>query len=151
MSDFLDTTELLEISEPAKRVALIAHDNRKIDLVAWATFHWETLARFSLVATRHTARLLERKVGLLVEELLPGLEGGDSQIAARVATREIDAVFFLADPMSARLHEPDIRPLLRVCNVQNVPLATNLATADMIIEAFARVGERRTSVIRSQR
>lgn len=124
-----------------KRLALIAHDNKKVDLVAWATFNRETLARFSLIATRHTARLLERKIGLPVEELLSGPEGGDTQIAARVATRHVEAVFFFVDPLSAQPHEPDIRALLRVCNVHNVPLATNLATADLIITAFARLDE----------
>jgi methylglyoxal synthase len=124
-----------------KRLALIAHDSKKVDLVACATFNRETLARFSLIATRHTARLLERKIGLPVEELLSGPDGGDTQIAARVAIRIVDVVFFFVDPLSAQPHEPDIRALLRVCNVQNVPLATNLATADLIITAFARINE----------
>ena len=130
-----------------KRLALIAHDNKKVDLVAWATFNRETLARFSLIATRHTARLLERKIGLPVEELLSGPEGGDTQIAAQVAMREIDAVFFFVDPLSARPHEPDIRALLRVCNVHNVPLATNLSTVDLIVTAFARLEELDTAII----
>ena len=124
-----------------KRLAIIAHDNKKVDLVAWATFNRETLSRFSLTATRHTARLLERKIGLPVEELLSGPEGGDTQIAARVAMRAIDAVFFFVDPLAAQPHEPDIRALLRVCNVHNVPLATNLATADLIITAFGLLDE----------
>jgi methylglyoxal synthase len=76
------------------------------------------------------------KVGLDVQELLSGPEGGDAQIAAGVAMREIDAVFFFVDPLSAQPHDPDIRALLRVCNVHNVPLATNLATADLIIAAL---------------
>jgi methylglyoxal synthase len=128
-----------------KRLALIAHDNKKVDLVAWATFNRETLGRFSLIATRHTARLLERKIGLPVEELLSGPEGGDMQIGARVVTRQVDAVFFFVDPLAAQPHEPDIRALLRVCNVHNVPLATNLATADLIITAFARIEELRVA------
>jgi len=130
-----------------KRLALIAHDNKKVDLVAWATFNRETLARFSLIATRHTARLLERKIGLPVEELLSGPEGGDTQIAARVAIRAVDAVFFFVDPLSAQPHEPDIRALLRVCNVHNVPLATNLSTVDLIVTAFARLEELDTAII----
>jgi methylglyoxal synthase len=124
-----------------KRLAIIAHDNKKVDLVAWTTFNRETLGHFSLIATRHTARLIERKIGLPVEELLSGPEGGDTQIAARVAMRAIEAVFFFVDPLSAQPHEPDIRALLRVCNVHNVPLATNLATADLIIAAFGRLEE----------
>jgi methylglyoxal synthase len=119
------------------RLAVIAHDNKKVDLVAWATFNRETLARCPLVATRHTARLVREKVGLEVQELLSGPEGGDAQIAALVATGRVDAVFFFVDPLSAQPHDPDIRALLRVCNVHNVPLATNLATADLIIAGFA--------------
>jgi methylglyoxal synthase len=120
-----------------RKLALIAHDNKKVDLVAWATFNRDTLARFALIATRHTARLLSGKVGLDVEELLSGPEGGDAQIAAQAATRAMDAVFFFVDPLSAQPHDPDIRALLRVCNVHNVPLATNLATADLIIAGLA--------------
>jgi methylglyoxal synthase len=119
-----------------QKLALIAHDNKKVDLVAWATFNRDTLAGFPLVATRHTARLMRDKVGLDVEELLSGPEGGAAQIAAGVATRQIDAVFFFVDPLFAQPHDPDIRALLRVCNVHNVPVATNLATADLIIAAL---------------
>jgi len=120
----------------ARRLALIAHDNKKVDLVVWATFNRDTLVRFDLIATRHTARLIREKVGLDVEEVLSGPEGGDAQIAARVATGSVDAAFFFVDPLSAQPHDPDIRALLRVCNVRNVPLATNLATADLMITAL---------------
>ena len=118
-------------------LALIAHDNRKIDLIAWATYNRDTLARFRLVGTRQTARLAREKVGLPVEDLLSGPEGGDAQIAALVATGKVTAVFFFVDPLSAQPHDPDIRALLRVCNVHNVPLATNLGTADLMIHALA--------------
>jgi methylglyoxal synthase len=118
-------------------LALIAHDNRKVDLIAWATYNRDTLARFRLVGTRHTARLAREKVGLPVEELLSGPEGGDAQIAALVATGKVTAVFFFVDPRSAQPHDPDIRALLRVCNVHNAPLATNLATADLMIHALS--------------
>jgi len=120
----------------ARRLALIAHDNKKVDFVAWATYNRETLAQFDLVATRHTARLVRDKVGLEVDELLSGPEGGDAQIAALVATAAVDVVFFFVDPLWAQPHDPDIRALLRVCNVHNVPLATNLGTADLIITAL---------------
>jgi methylglyoxal synthase len=120
-----------------RTLAVIAHDHKKADLVAWATFNRETLARFRLLATRHTARLMQDKVGLTVECLLSGPEGGDAQIAALVATGEVDACYFFVDPLSAQPHDPDIRALLRVCNVHNVPLATNLATADLVMAALA--------------
>ena len=121
----------------ARQLALIAHDNKKVDFVAWATFNRETLAQFSLIATRHTARLVRDKVGLEIDELLSGPEGGDAQIAALVATGAVDVVFFFVDPLWAQPHDPDIRALLRVCNVHNVPLATNLGTADLIITALS--------------
>ena len=105
------------MSTPLRSLALIAHDNRKVDLVAWATFNRDTLAQFVMMATRHTARLMRDKVGLDVEVLLSGPEGGDAQIAARVATGSVDAVFFFVDPLTAQPHDPDIRALLRVCNV----------------------------------
>jgi methylglyoxal synthase len=117
-------------------LALIAHDNKKADLVAWATFNRATLAAFRLVATRQTALLVQGKVGLATEALLSGPEGGDAQIAARVAVGAVRAVFFFVDPLSALPHEPDVRALLRVCNVHDVPVATNLATADLVIAAL---------------
>ncbi len=120
-----------------RRLALIAHDNKKVDVIAWATFNRDTLARFDLMGTGHTARLVRDKVGLEVEELLSGPDGGDAQIADRVAMGGVHAVFFFVDPLSAQPHDPDIRALLRVCNVHNVPLATNLATADLMIAALA--------------
>jgi len=121
----------------ARHLALIAHDNKKVDFVAWATYNRETLAQFNLVATRHTAQLVRDKVGLEIDELLSGPEGGDAQIAALVATGAVDVVFFFVDPLWAQPHDPDIRALLRVCNVHNVPLATNLGTADLIISALS--------------
>lgn len=124
-----------------RRLALIAHDNKKVDLIAWATFNRHALARFEMIGTRHTARLLREKVGLEAEQLLSGPEGGDAQIAARVATGSVDAVFFFVDPQAAQPHDPDIRALLRVCNVHNVPLATNLGTADLMIAALAARAE----------
>ena len=121
----------------ARQLALIAHDNKKVDFVAWATYNRETLSQFDLVATRHTARLVRDKVGLEIDELLSGPEGGDAQIAALVATGAVDVVFFFVDPLWAQPHDPDIRALLRVCNVHNVPLATNLGAADLIITALS--------------
>jgi methylglyoxal synthase len=121
-----------------RTLALIAHDHKKPQVVAWATAHRGTLAAFRLVGTRHTARLLREKVGLDVEEVLAGAEGGDTQIAARVATGTVAAVFFFVDPLAAQPHDPDIRALLRVCNVHDVPLATNLATADLMIAQLER-------------
>jgi methylglyoxal synthase len=114
-------------------IAVIAHDGRKADLVAWATYNRTRLADFDIVATATTGSLLHDKVGLDVTAVLSGPMGGDAQIAALVAEGRIRAVFFLVDPMSAHPHDPDIRTVMRVCNVHNVALATNVATADLFL------------------
>ncbi len=114
-------------------LAIIAHDGRKADLVAWATYNRKRLAMFDLVATATTGSLLRDKVGLEVTAVLSGPMGGDAQIAAMVAEGRIRAVFFLVDPMSAHPHDPDIRTVMRVCNVHNIPLAMNVAGADLFL------------------
>jgi len=118
---------------PEKTIALIAHDGKKADMVAFATFNRDKLARFNLIATATTGRLLTEKVGLDIKCMHSGPLGGDAQIAARVVQGEVDAVFFLVDPLDKHPHDPDIQTLLRACNVHNVPIATNVATADLII------------------
>ena len=120
-----------------KVLALIAHDGKKADIVAFATYNREKLAGYHLIATATatTGRLLGTKVGLDVECLLSGPLGGDVQIAARVAAGEVHAVFFLVDPLDKHPHDPDIQAIQRVCNVHDVPLATNIATANLIISA----------------
>jgi len=117
------------------RLALIAHDGKKADMIAFATFNRGTLQRCRLVATATTGRLLREKVGLNVEALQSGPVGGDVQIANRVVDRKIDAVIFIVDPLDKHPHDPDIQTLLRICNVHDVPLATNIATADMLISS----------------
>ncbi len=117
------------------RLALIAHDGKKADMLAFATFNRGTLAHFQLVATATTGRLLREKVGLDVESLQSGPIGGDVQIANRVVEGQVDAVIFLVDPLDKHPHDPDIQTLLRICNVHDVPLATNVATADMVISS----------------
>lgn len=119
--------------KPRDRLALIAHDGRKADLIAWATFNRDRLSEFDLVATGTTATLLRDKVGLEVEAVLSGPMGGDAQIAAKVAEGQIRAVFFFVDPLSAHPHDPDIQTVMRVCNVHSVPIATNVAGADLFL------------------
>jgi methylglyoxal synthase len=116
-------------------LALIAHDGRKADLVAFATFNRGSLAEFDLVATATTGRLLQEKVGLDVRTVLSGPLGGDAQIAAMVAEKRIRAVIFLVDPLSAHPHDPDIRTVMRVCNVHDVPIATSVAAADLFLSS----------------
>ena len=117
------------------RVDLIARDGKKADMVAFATFNRDKLSEFHLTATGTTGRLMIEKVGLDVELLLSGPHGGDAQIASGIAQGEVEAVIFLIDPLDKHPHGPDIQTLLRTCNVHNVPIATNLATANLIISA----------------
>jgi len=115
------------------RLAIVAHDGKKADLVAFATFNRDRLQRCELIATGTTGRLLVEKVGLNVERMESGPIGGDVQIASRIVDGRIDAVVFVVDPLDKHPHDPDIQTLLRICNVRNVPLATNIATADILI------------------
>ncbi|MBC8161206.1 MAG: methylglyoxal synthase [Roseiflexaceae bacterium] len=114
-------------------VALIAHDTKKSDLVAFVQRHHDLLVRYALIATGTTGALIAETTGLPVTRMLSGPLGGDAQIAARVAQGEVAAVLFILDPLYAHPHEPDIQGLLRVCNVYNVPMATNLATAELVL------------------
>lgn len=118
-------------------IAIVAHDGKKADMVAWATYNRETLAQYNLIGTGTTGKLLQEKVGLKIERLMSGPYGGDAQIAARVVEGKVDCVFFFVDPLDKHPHEPDIQTLLRACNVHNVPIATNIATADLIISSNA--------------
>jgi methylglyoxal synthase len=116
-----------------RTLAIIAHDGRKADLIAFATWNRDALARFHLVATATTGQSLRHKVGLVVDTVLSGPMGGDAQIAAMVAEGRVSAVLFFVDPLSAHPHDPDIRTLLRVCNVHEVPIATNVAAANLFL------------------
>ena len=116
-------------------VALIAHDGKKDDMVALAKEFGVELSQFALIGTNTTATLVHRETGLAIEKLLSGPLGGDVQIAARVATGDVHAVIFLVDPLNAHPHDPDIQAIQRVCNVHNVPIATNTATAALLLRA----------------
>ncbi len=118
-----------------KTLALIAHDGKKADMVAFAISYRQRLQEYDLIATATTGRLLEEKCGLTVRKVLSGPMGGDAQIAAQIAEGKIEAVFFFIDPLTSQPHDPDIQTLLRICNVHNVALATNTATALHIISS----------------
>ena len=115
-------------------IALIAHDRKKDDLVAFGLQWRDLMGGYHLIATGTTGQRLADATGLPVERMLSGPLGGDAQIAARVAEGRVRAVIFLVDPLFAHPHEPDIQGLLRVCNVYNVPLATNIATAELVLK-----------------
>lgn len=114
-------------------LALVAHDSKKEDMVQLVKAHREKLAGLDLIATRSTGRLIKERTGLTVELLESGSLGGDQQVGALVAGENINAVIFLRDPLTAHPHEPDVSALLRVCDVHDVPLATNLTTAEAVL------------------
>lgn len=118
------------------RIALIAHDKMKDDMVSFCGKYRDILAKVDLVATKTTGILVREATALDVQLMLSGPLGGDQQIGAEVAAGRVDAVLFLRDPLTAQPHEPDITALLRVCDVHNVPLATNPATAEIILLAL---------------
>ncbi len=122
-------------------LALIAHDAKKDDMVQLVEAHKEELVRVELVATRSTGQLIKQRVGLPVTLLQSGPLGGDQQIGALIASGKVNAVIFLRDPLTAHPHEPDVTALLRVCDVHNIPLATNLATAKAILCLVMRYPE----------
>jgi methylglyoxal synthase len=119
-------------------LALIAHDRMKDDLQAFCQRHRDELARFDLIATGTTGLRIAQATGLPVQRYLSGPLGGDAQIGARVAMGDVVAVLFMVDPLYAHPHEPDIQSLLRICNVHNVPLATNVATAEAVLAYVCR-------------
>lgn len=116
-----------------QQVALIAHDRKKLELALFALKHRETLGRFHLVATGTTGGVLQKQTGLTVERVLSGPLGGDQQIGARIAEERVLAVFFFRDPLTAQPHEPDVSALVRLCDVHDVALATNPASAEALV------------------
>jgi len=120
-----------------KAIALIAHDQRKLDLARFAQQHEALLSRFPLMATRTTGTVLHERTGLTVECLCSGPMGGDLQVGARIAEGRVEAVIFFRDPLTAQPHEPDVSALLRICDVHQIPLATNLASANAIVAWLA--------------
>jgi methylglyoxal synthase len=118
------------------RLALIAHDNKKADMVALAREFAPFLQTCTLCATGTTGGRLADEVGLEVERMLSGPMGGDLQIGARLAVGGVDAIIFLRDPMTPQPHEPDINALVRACDVHDVPCATNLSTARLMLRQW---------------
>ncbi len=115
-------------------IALIAHDKKKLDLALFVRQHVEYFRGVRTVATFSTGQILRDKVGIDVELVAHGPDGGDLIIGGRVAMGEIRAVIFFRDPLTAQPHEPDVSALLRVCDVHSIPLATNLGTAEAIVD-----------------
>ncbi len=121
-------------------IALIAHDKKKKEIVNFSIAYINILSKHHLCATGTTGQLIIDATGLNIHKFLSGPLGGDQQIGARVAYNKIDLIIFLRDPLTSQPHEPDISALMRLCDVHNIPLATNLASAEVMIKAVESGG-----------
>ena len=118
------------------KIALIAHDKKKNDMIKLAIKHKDVLALHELYATGTTGTLIMGETGLSIHRMKSGPLGGDQQIGAMLANGELKLIIFLRDPLTAQPHEPDVSALLRLCDVQDIPLATNISSAEIMLEAL---------------
>jgi len=120
------------------KIALIAHDEKKEEMVELVAEYRDRLKKRGLVGTGNTGKLISKRNGLQVETVSSGPLGGDQEIGSMVARGKLGAVIFLRDPLTAQPHEPDITALMRVCDVHSIPLATNISAARMVLDAILR-------------
>ena len=120
------------------KIAIIAHDEKKELMVQFCIAYCGILSRYSLCATGTTGKLVSEATGLQIQKFLSGAQGGDQQIAARIACNEIDMLLFFRDPLNPKPQEPNDMNLLRLCDMHNIPVATNIATAEMLIPGLER-------------
>ena len=126
---------------PHKKIALVAHDNKKRDLLEWAKFNRDLLAHHTVYATGTTGAILEKELKFSIGKLQSGPIGGDQQIGARIVDGNIDFLIFFWDPLEPQPHDPDVKALLRMAVVWNIPIACNRATADFMISSPLMDGE----------
>ena len=126
--------QIIQMAEE-KTIAIVAHDNKKHDLLAWAKYNREELSGHKVVATGTTGALLESEINLPVSRVLSGPLGGDQQIGAKISEGEIDVLIFFWDPLEPHPHDPDVKALLRIAVVWNIPIACNRASADFLISS----------------
>lgn len=140
--------EYLEVAMPKrKKIALVAHDHKKAELVGWAKRHREALATHQLLATGTTGALIEKETKLPVDKLRSGPLGGDLEIGALISEGGIDVLIFFWDPLAAQPHDPDVRALLRISVVWNIPVVSNMASADFLFSSPFMQGEYKRQVI----
>ena len=118
-----------------KQIVLIAHDNKKADMLEWARFNRDTLARHDLLGTGTTGAMVANELGLPVHRFLTGPLGGDQQVGAAIAEGRIDVIIFFWDPLEPHPHDVDVKALLRIAVVHNIPMACNRATADFVLSS----------------
>lgn len=119
-------------------IALIAHDSKKELMIQFCIAYCGILSKHNLCATGTTGKLVGEATGLKIENCLSGTQGGDQQIASRIACNEIDMVLFFRDPITVKAHEPSEMNILRLCDVHNIPIATNIATGEVLIHGLER-------------
>jgi methylglyoxal synthase len=127
--------------EHDKKIALVAHDNKKADLIQWAKFNRDLLAHHQIFATGTTGVILEQELGFRISKLESGPLGGDQQVGAKIVSDEIDFLIFFWDPLEPQPHDPDVKALLRMAVVWNIPIACNRASADFMISSPLMDGE----------